>query len=246
MTTRAARLALLPALALLLGSPCLAGRCLPAALADEGGEAKAEEGKTPGTAGEEPKAAEAVGTVYHFGVTEQRTNVLFESETTVETIHGITHSISGTATFDFEGGKGATELTVPVKSLSTGLDARDGHMMGEDWLDAEKHPDIVFKATSLKRVKVLDEKAMKETWAYEGTLTIKGKSNALKGEATVQRIPDELGKKLGKGSWVKVKTEFQVTLADFGIEVPDVAAAKVSPTWDVKLDLLGTTAEPKK
>ncbi len=239
MTTRTARLALLPALALLIGAPCLAGRCLPAAFAQEKeGDAKAGEAKAA--------ADEVKGTLYHFGVTEQRTNVLFESETTVETIHGITHRISGTATFDFEGGKAVTELTVPVKSLSTGLEARDGHMMGEDWLDAEKHPDIVFKATSLKRVKVLDEKAMKETWAYEGTLTIKGKSNALKGEATVQRIPDELGKKLGKGSWVKVKTEFQVTLKDFGIEVPDVSAAKVSPIWDIKLDLLATTAEPKK
>jgi len=237
MTNRAARLALLPALALLLGAPCLAGRCLPAALAQEkgaeGGEAKGE-------------AAVAKGTTFHFGVTEQRTNVLFESETTVETIHGISHTISGTATFDFEGGKGAAELTVPVESMKTGLDARDDHMRSKDWLDAENHPDIVFRAKSLKRVKVLDEKAKKETWAWSGSLTIKGTTKEIEGEATVQRIPEELGKKLGRGEWVKVKAEFQVVIKDFKIEVPEVAAAKVSPTWDIKVDLFGTTAEPKK
>jgi len=70
-------------------------------------------------------------------------------------------------------------------------------------------------------------------------------TKALKGEASVQRIPEELGKKLGRGNWVKVKTEFQVTLKDFDISVPDVAAAKVAPTWDCKVDIFGTTEAPK-
>ncbi|MCK6479198.1 MAG: YceI family protein [Planctomycetaceae bacterium] len=233
---RLARLALLPALALAAGFPLIAGGSLPAA-AQEGGAA----GEKPAA---EAPAAEKKGVVYHFGVTEQRTNILFESETTVETIHGITHSVKGKGTFDFDAGTGEADLVVPVNSLKTGMEARDGHMYGEDWLDAAKYPEIVLKAKSLKRVKVLDEKAMKETWAYEGTLTIKGKSNDVKGEALVQRIPEELGKKLGRGQWLKVKAEFSITIKDYGIEVPAASAAKVSDVWDIKIDLFATTAEP--
>lgn len=192
-----------------------------------------------------PKEEKPAGTPYHFGTSEARTTLLFESETSLETIHGVSHRMAGTATLDFEGGTGTASFTVPVASLRTGLDKRDEHLRGEEWLDAEKFPDIAFRAKSLKRTKS-DEASKRETWEYEGSLTIHGVTKDLKGEAQVQRIPEDLGKKLGAGSWVKVKTAFPVTLKDFDIKVPEIAAAKVSPTWDVKVDIFGTTQAPKK
>jgi polyisoprenoid-binding protein YceI len=193
-------------------------------------QASAEEGKT-------------AGTTYHFGVSPTRTSILFESETSVETIHGLTHTMSGTAAFDWEKGEGKADFKVPVKSMETGLPLRDEHLKSADWLDEAKHPEIALTA-ALKRAKT-DEASKKETWAFDGEITIKGVTKPLKGEATVQKIPDELGKKLGRGSWIKVKTEFPITIKDFGIEVPEIAAAKVSPTWDVKVDIFGTTEAPK-
>jgi len=192
-------------------------------------------------AGQEEKAT---GTTYHFGVSPSRTTLLFESETSVETIHGVTHTMSGAAVLDGEKGTGSVEFKVPVKSLETGISLRDEHLRSEDWLHEAKHPEISFKA-ALKRSKV-DEATKKETWGYDGEITIKGVTKALKGDATVQRIPDDLGKKLGRGSWIKVKTDFPITIKEFGIEVPEVAAAKVSPTWDVRVDIFGTTAAPEK
>jgi polyisoprenoid-binding protein YceI len=193
--------------------------------------------------------AEDAAKTYYFGVTESRTVVQFESETSVEVIHGVTRSITGTASLDFDKGEGTAELSVPVKTLDTGLPARNEHMKSDGWLDAEKFPDIVFKAKSLKRAKADEAKPEtrgKETWAYEGEITIHGVTKALKGEARVERLDAELGKKLGPGSWVKVKTAFQVTLKDFDISVPDVAAAKVAPTWDCSVAIFGTTEAPKK
>ena len=184
------------------------------------------------------------GTTYHFGVSPSRTNILFESETSLETIHGITHTMSGTAVLDAEKGTGSVEFKVPVKKMETGIPMRDEHLRSEDWLHEAKYPDISFKA-ALKRSKV-DEASKKETWGYDGEITIHGVTKALKGDATVQPIPADLGKKLGEGTWIKVKTDFQITIKEFGIEVPEVAAAKVSPTWDVKIDIFGTTVLPKK
>jgi polyisoprenoid-binding protein YceI len=187
--------------------------------------------------------AKPAGTTYHFGTSPSRTTILFESETSVETIHGVTRAMSGSAVLDGEKGEGSVEFRVPVKSMETGVPTRDEHMWGEDWLDEAKHKEIAFKAT-LKRTKV-DETSKKETWSYDGEIAIKGIAKPLKGDATVQRIPEDLGKKLGRGSWIKVKTEFPITIKDFGIEVPEVSAAKVSPTWDVKVDIFGTTEAPK-
>jgi len=191
-----------------------------------------------------PALADGTATTFYFGTHETRTLIQFESETSVETIHGVVRTMSGTASLDFEKGEGSADFRIPVRKLDTGLEARNGHLCSEAWLDAEKFPEILFKAKSLKRT-ATDEKTKKETWAYEGDLTIHGVTKALKGEASVQRIPEDLGKKLGRGSWVKVKTEFQVTLKDFDIVVPEVSAAKVAPTWDCKVDIFGTTEAPK-
>jgi polyisoprenoid-binding protein YceI len=195
----------------------------------------------PPAKGQEAKAA---AVAYHFGVASQRTIVTFESETSVETIHGVTHTMSGSAELDFGKGEGTAELKVPVKSMDTGIPLRNEHMQSDSWLDEKKFPDIVFKAKTLKRT-ASDEKSKKETWSYEGEITIHGVTKALSGEATVQRIPEELGRKLGEGEWVKVKTGFDVKLADFDVKIPEVAAAKVNPVWTVTIDIFGTTVLPK-
>ncbi len=223
MASRARRFAAAAALSVLTTLPC----CF-------GGEC------TPKAKGQDEKPA---GVAFHFGTHTARTTLTFESETSLETIHGITHTMSGTATLDFGKGEGSAELKVPVKAMDTGIEKRNEHLQSETWLDAEKNPDIVFKAKSLKRTKT-DEGTKRETWAYEGEITIHGVTKELKGEATVLRIPADAAKKLGEGDWVKVKTKFDVTIADFGIKVPDFAAAKVSPTWSVGVDVFGTTVMP--
>jgi polyisoprenoid-binding protein YceI len=182
---------------------------------------------------------------YHFGTSEARTIVQFESETSLEVIHGTVKAMSGTADLDFAKGEGKVDLRVPVERMETGLPARDEHMRGEGWLDAKKFPEIAFVAKSLKRVKVEDEKTQRQTWAYEGEITIHGVTKALKGEATLLPIPEEAGRVLGRGTWVKVKTKFQIALKDFDITIPEMSAAKVSPTWDVTVDIFGTTEPPK-
>jgi polyisoprenoid-binding protein YceI len=205
------------------GAPCLGGLCpVAAAVAQE---------------------AESKSVTYHFGTSASRTSVLFESDTDLETIHGSTQVLSGTGAFDFEKGTGTTTLTVPVANMKTGQDMRDQHLRSKDWLDAEKFPEITFAAKKLERK---EKKEKSEIWACEGSLTIHGVTKDLKGEATVARIPSDVGKKLGEGDWVKVATSFQVTLKEFDIKVPEVAAAKVSPTWDIKVTIYGTTEAPKK
>ncbi|MGL5888257.1 MAG: YceI family protein [Bacteroidia bacterium] len=39
--------------------------------------------------------------------------------------------------------------SVDVKTLTTGIDMRDKHLMADDYFDAEKHPKITFTATSI-------------------------------------------------------------------------------------------------
>lgn len=189
-------------------------------------------------------AAESKAVPYHFGTAPKHVNITFVSDTAVETIHGVTHRATGKADLDMDKGEGTAEITIPVKSLDTGIEARNGHLQSKGWMDEATHPDIVFKAKTLKREKT-DEKTRKETWSYEGDIAIHGVTKALKGEAMIQRVPADLAKNLGGGDWIKVKAAFEVTLADFDIKVPEGVAPKVSATWAITVDLFGTTEMPK-
>ena len=176
----------------------------------------------------------AAGETYYFGTNAARTNISFVGEAELETILGYTNSVSGSIDADGRG-----ELVIAVADLKTGIDMRDEHLRGADWLDASNNPNIVLKLTSLK--------ANGKKYTYKGTLEIKGKSQEISGEAKVKFVDAEKAAKfmIGDGAWVNVKTSFEIKLADYGVNVPDMVASKVSGTWSIDVDLWGTTQAPK-
>ncbi len=61
----------------------------------------------------------------------------------------------------------AAQFNIVVKSINTDDERRDGHLVGADFFDAEKYPEITFKSTSFKKV---GEKSFK----LAGELTMHG------------------------------------------------------------------------
>lgn len=178
------------------------------------------------------------GRTFHFGTHPARTNITFVSEADLETIHGVTHTVRGSVTVDAAGTKASATLRVPVASMRTGIDLRDEHLRSDAWLDAARFPTIALEIVSAT------EGEDGRTWDYAGRLTIKGVTRELKGRARVTAFPDEVAAALGAGSWLRLRTDFQVKLSDFGITIPAQVGPKVSQVWAVGVDLYGTTAAP--
>jgi polyisoprenoid-binding protein YceI len=118
-----------------------------------------------------------------------------------------------------------------VKSLKTGIEMRDEHLRGEYWLEADKHPDIVFESTKVTKK---DDK----TWTVHGTFTMHGVGKAMIVEVQARAISAELVKKAGWGEkpGLGFRTSFKVKLSDHGVKVPEMAAAKVQDEWTVSFD----------
>ena len=85
-------------------------------------------------------------------------------------VQGRFNDFSGNVTFDEEKAM-ITEanFSINVESLDTGHDIRDGHLKGEIWLDAAKHPTITFESSSIEETE--------DGFVANGSLTIKGKTN---------------------------------------------------------------------
>lgn len=183
-------------------------------------------------------AAVAAPTAYHLGSASQRTTITFASETAFESILGTTQAIEGRVLADLQKGTGSVEIEIPVASLRTGIDMRDEHLRSPMWLDASAHPSIRFVSKSANRIDG-------DQWRIRGTFTLHGVSRELEIEAQVRPIPAATAKAAGleAGDWIRVTAPFTVRLSEFGVKVPEMAAAKVNDEWTVRLVAFATTAK---
>lgn len=79
------------------------------------------------------------------------------------------------------------EVTIPVKSVDTDNEKRDGHLMGEDFFNAEKYPEIKFKSESL-------EKISGEDYKMTGKLTIKDVTKTVEFDVKYKGTVEAMGK----------------------------------------------------
>jgi polyisoprenoid-binding protein YceI len=100
-------------------------------------------------------------------------------------------------------------ITVAVNSMKTGNEKRDQHLQGPEWLDGAQFPEITFTIKSVKVTGAPTGDAVK-TAVVEATgdFSLHGKSQPLTTSVTLK----------WKGSKVKIKTKFEVSLDDFAIE----------------------------
>ncbi|MEU6388454.1 YceI family protein [Streptomyces sp. NPDC046939] len=59
------------------------------------------------------------------------------------------------------------EIVIRVASVDTGVEQRDAHLVGKDFFDARRHPEMVFRSTATTH-------EGGETFRMTGDLTIKG------------------------------------------------------------------------
>lgn len=96
----------------------------------------------------------------------------------VSKVHGSFRGVSGVIRFDPANvAKSGVEAAIDVKTISTGVDARDNHLKSPDFFDVAKFPTITFKSTAVKKAG--------EGYEVVGDLTMHGatKSVVLKLEA---------------------------------------------------------------
>lgn len=182
------------------------------------------------------------GKTFYFGSSEPRTNISFTSDADIELIQGTTNKMdvnNSKITVDASGKQASGSLRVGVRALKTGIAKRDEHLRSAMWLDAARHPWITLKINSASENK--DGK----TWNFKGAITIKGVTKAVAGKARVRPIPSSI-KGLGAGEWLRLRVKFDVSLSDFNIKIPSQVGAKVNNTWNVSVDIYGTTAAPKR
>ncbi len=192
-------------------------------------------------------AAQESGTLYHFGSDTKHTNIAFVSEAEIETIHGTSNEMTGTFFVDFDALEGKCSLTIPVSGLKTGIATRDDHLRSDAWLDAAQHPNITLTSSAIELTVKNAERGIYEA-KLKAKLTVHGVTKSRELTATVIKLPEAIGKRLGDGEWTKVSARFDVKLGDHDVSIPnpEMVGPKVSETWNVSFSAFATSTAPRR
>jgi len=169
--------------------------------------------------------------------------VSFKLDAPLESISGSANGFSGTVTTDpatlseFKG-----KLVVAVDSLQVPNPIMNGHVHGEQWLDAKKFPEITFEIGKVSNVKREGDAASGEV---TGVFTLHGVSKEITAPAKVTYLPGRLKDRVpnAEGDLLVIRSEFTINRGDFDIQ-KGRNEDKVSN--EIKITLAVAGAAPKK
>ena len=150
-----------------------------------------------------------------------RDTVRFHTTAPLEDIVGTTNQVTGVLKADpknLKGSSTAARIEVEVASLRTGIEMRDGGVAKT--LGAEKNPVAVFTLEKIKSASAntLEPNVPVDTVA-EGTFELKGVKKKIDVAAKLTYVPKGGPfNRMRPGNFVKVVADFDIKLADFGIE----------------------------
>ena len=120
--------------------------------------------------------------------------------------------------------KSSLEVRIKVASVNTGNEQRDDHLRTADWFEADKHPYMVFKSTSVRE-------AGEGHLIASGPLTIKGISHQIELPIRLlgnQMIPEPMRKMLGGTTEVaSFQASTSIDRGDFDVGTGSWAATMV-------------------
>jgi len=169
-----------------------------------------------------------------------RNQTTFFSRTVLEDITGLTNDVKGKVTFEI--GKITQTLkgkiSISASSLKSGIALRDEHLVGENWLNAGKFPEITFE---IKKVnKILKSEGNKVTVNVTGDFTLKGVTKSVTSDFSLTYLDEnDKTKTRAPGDLLGVRGKFEIKLSDYGVTSPAIPG-KVSNEIEIEVNIVGS------
>jgi polyisoprenoid-binding protein YceI len=178
-----------------------------------------------------------------------RDTVQFRTTAPLEDVVGSTNQIKGKVVVDpkdlrAKGTEGRIEID--ARTFKTGLGLRDQHLAKT--LKAEENPSAVFTLTGIKSGPKSLEPDKPADFVLSGTLQIAGVSKNVEIPAQLAYLPKkEVTAKFRPGNHLRIKSDFDVTLSDHGIDRKGpILKMQVGETAHVSLSILATDASDEE
>jgi polyisoprenoid-binding protein YceI len=177
-----------------------------------------------------------------FNFEDKRNQVKFFSTTPLEDITGISNDVKGKVTLDVADVKKMNgSITISVTSIKTAIDLRDEHLRSENWLNADKFPEITFSIKKVGDVKVAADNKLEAK--VTGDFTVHGVTKETVADVTLTYLDaNEQTKQFAPGDLLGVQAKFNIALSDFDVENM-VVGQKVADEIEITATLRGSNAK---
>jgi polyisoprenoid-binding protein YceI len=186
----------------------------------------------------------AAETAFDFKDPKGVNNIVFKLDAPLESIRGTTNGISGIVLADpTNPEKIQGKIIVDAKSLTVPNPMMQEHMLGAEWLETAKYPEITFE---IKEVLNSKKNENSGTADVKGIFTLKGVSKEVIVPINATYLPGRLADRTGgkvQGDLLVIRTNFKINRGDYGIKQGE-NLDKVSDVIEISLAVAG--AAPKK
>lgn len=177
---------------------------------------------------------------FNFEDKNGRNQVTFFSATPVEDITGTANGITGTVTFDIADFaktlKGS--IAVKVSSMNTGIELRNQHLRGANWLNAEKYPEIIFTIKQVSGLKQSGDNKLE--FKVKGDFILHGVTKEISADAEATYLEEsEQTKKRAPGDLLGIRAKFNIKLSEFGVN-NQLIGNKVAENIEVSVNVVGS------
>jgi len=165
----------------------------------------------------------------------------------LEDFTGVCNRVFGQCEFDPKRVESLSgRFSIRVEDLNTGIDLRDHHMVGADWLNSAKHPDIAIQIEKIEEIQKTAPTSASLTLI--GSCTVRGTTKSVRIPANLTYL-DETPETMRrvKGDLLRIRANFDIKLGDYGITGPagsDFIGLKVSETVKIRVTVFGSTERP--
>lgn len=146
------------------------------------------------------------------------------SDAPLERVTGVNNAVHGELTVDPANLASARgQVHVDIAQMRTGIDLRDEHLRGPDWLDAGSHPRATLEITGIEGATQLTA-GQTQRVTIRGRFTLHGITRDITASAQVRLIPaagdtPEL---------IRAQASFAIQLSDYQVSISAPVRLKVS------------------
>lgn len=177
---------------------------------------------------------------FNFADSRGRNQVTFFSKTSLEDITGTASDIAGAISFDVANFAKTVKgkIIVKVTSMKTGIELRDNHLKGTNWLDEKKFPEISFEIKSVESVKQAADNKLE--FKAKGQFSLHGVTKEVVANVEATYLDEsEQTQKRAPGDLLGVRATFKVNLSDFDVDNA-IIGNKVAEEIEVSVNIVGS------
>ncbi|KAF0142349.1 MAG: hypothetical protein FD122_703 [Stygiobacter sp.] len=169
-----------------------------------------------------------------------KNQITFFSTTPLEDINGTVNAISGNVSFDIANFAKTVKgkIIVKVASMNTGIELRNSHLKGANWLNEKKFPEIIFELKSVENAKQTADNKIE--FRAKGNFTLHGVTKEITSDVEAVYLDEnEQTQKRAPGDLLGLRTKFKVSLSDYDVDNA-VVGKKVADTIEVTVNIAGS------